>query len=156
MGVLVVLLAASCRRQAVVTSTPSQPQSTPPAANLAGGATALDALTRFLAAVKVQDVQALSHVWGTKDAGPASGGRYMSQEVMEQRLIILIRCARHDSWSVRSETPMVGGDRQFTVELKLRNLTGVTDFVAVQGPSSRWYIREYDVEKVMRTICQSQ
>lgn len=155
-GLVIVLTAAACRRQAIVTSAPPQQTPTTPAAsNAPGGATAREALTKFFAAAKAQDVQAMSMVWGTKDAGPAATAGKMPQDEMEKRLIFMIRCTRHDSWSIKSESPLVGGDRQFTVELKLKTLTGVTDFVAVQGPGGRWYIREFDPEKLMRTICQA-
>jgi hypothetical protein len=155
-GVLIVWVAAACRRQAVVTSVPSQPASTAPAvSNAAGGATAQEALAKFLAAGKAQDLQAMSNVWGTKQGGAASTGGYMPREEMEKRLIIMIKCTRNDSWAIKSEMPLIGGDRQFTVELRLKNLTGVTDFVAVQGPNTRWYISQFDPEKLMRTICQA-
>jgi hypothetical protein len=156
LAMVVLLVAAACGRQAVVTSAPATPASGAAASNLPGGASARDALNKFLAAVKVQDVQALSNIWGTKDGGAAATDRrYMTVEVMEQRLIIMIRCARHDSWTVKSETPLAGGDRQFTVELKLRNSVATTDFVAVPGPGGRWFIKEYGIEQTM-PICQAQ
>ena len=156
-AVLIVLSATACRRQAVVSSVPTQtPAQTPPASNVPGGATAQEALAKFLAGTRAQDIQAVANVWGTKAGGAAATDRsYVPADEMERRVIIMIRCARNDSWTIRGELPLPDGDRQFTVELKYKNLTGVTDFVAVQGPQSRWYIREYDVAKMMRTVCQA-
>ena len=152
-GVLVVWAAAACRRQAVVTSAP--PNAAPAASNATGGATANEALLKFLAAIKVQDLQAVSNVWGTKDGPAATDRRYMTVEMMEQRIIIMTRCFRHDSWSIRNETPLVGGDRQFTVELKYRTLTVSRDFTATPGPQSRWYISNIQMEPAS-PICSAR
>jgi hypothetical protein len=156
-GVLVVLVASACRRQAVVTSVPTQqPPSTPAASNAAGGATASEAVTRFLAAVKAQDLQALSNVWGTKDGGPARNDRrYMTVEMMEQRMIIMIRCLRHDSWTVLRETAVTGGDRQITVQLKYKALTVPRDFTATLGPGGRWYVSVVQMDQPPSAICSA-
>jgi hypothetical protein len=153
-AVLLVVSASACRRQTVVTSVPT---ATPPAAaaNAPGAATAREALTKLLAAAKVQDVQAFSNVWGTKEAGPVrTDRRFMTVEEMEQRIIYMIRCLRHDSWSVKAETPVLNSQRQFTVELRLRNLTAQADFTATPGPEARWYIANFDTPK-LGTICSA-
>jgi hypothetical protein len=155
MGVLVVLTAAACRRQAVVTSAPTPPQSAPVGANTVGGANGRDAIQKLFAAAKAQDIQAMSVVWGTKN-GPARDDRQnMTVEMMEQRLIYMARCLRHDTFAIRGETPIVGGDRQYTVELRFRNTVASEDFVTTPGPGGRWFVSRFDVAK-LNTICTAQ
>jgi len=151
--VLVVLSAAACRRQAVVSSAPTPPsQSAPTSANTVGGSNGRDAVQKLLAAAKAQDIQAMSVVWGTKN-GPARDDRQnMTVEMMEQRLIYMARCLRHDSYAIKGETPMVGEERQFTVELHLRTAVASDDFVTTPGPGGRWFVSKFDVAR-LATIC---
>ena len=152
-AVLVVLSAAACRRQAIVTSAPTPPgQSTPTTANTVGGANGRDAVQKLLAAAKAQDIQAMSIYWGTAN-GPARDDRQnMTVENMEQRLIYMARCLRHDTYTIRGETAIVGGERQFTVELRYRGGGATEDFVTTPGPGGRWFVSKFDVVK-LNTIC---
>lgn len=154
-GVLVVLSAAACRRQAVVTSAPtSTPQSPPTTATTVGGANGRDAVQRLLAAAKAQDIQAMSMYWGTVN-GPARDDRAnMTVQMMEQRLIIMAKCLRHDSYTVRGETAIMGGERQYNVELRYRGAVATEDFVTTPGPGGRWYVNRFDVGK-LNAICQA-
>jgi hypothetical protein len=144
LAILVLLIGiAGCRRQAVVGSPP------PGAATATGGATARDAVQRFMAAAKAQDLQALSMVWGTS-SGPARST--MGQQELEMRIVSFLGCLRHDSYSVRSEGPATNGERVLLVELKFRELTRSSNFHATPGPSNRWYVRLFD-QIALRDIC---
>ena len=155
LAIVVLLVVSACRRQAVVTSTPTQ---TPPApsatANQDGGANPRDALQKFFAAAKAQDIQAMSAIWGTKD-GPARSGKMMPMDQMEQRLIIMARCLRHDGYTIRAETPIVGGERQLTVELRFGTVVASDDFKTTPGPGGRWFVREFDTVK-LNPICTAR
>ena len=148
LAIVALVVVSACHRKVVVTTAP--PQQTPPtsaASTAPGGANAREALTKVLGAAKAQDIQAMANVWGTKDGGAAAiDRRYMSVEEMEKRLIILIRCLRHDSWTQVAETPVVGGDRQITAQLKYKGLTVSRDFTATMGPGGRWYISIIQME----------
>jgi hypothetical protein len=154
LAIVLLLVMVSCKRQVSVTSAPAQPAATANP-NATGGASHRDALTRFLQAAKVQDVQALANVWGTT-RGPARTDRtYMTVEQMEQRIIYMMRCLRHDSYTVPSETPAVGEKRLFAVQLKLGTLTGATDFTTTKGPEDRYYVETFDIAKV-NAICSAR
>lgn len=155
LAIVVLLVMVSCKRQVSVTSAPSGQPATTVNPNATGGATHRDALARFLQAAKVQDVQAMSNVWGTTK-GPARTDRtFMSIEAMEQRIIFMMRCLRHDSYTVNSETPAVGDKRNFTVTLKLGALTAVTDFTTTPGPEGRFYLETLDISKV-NVLCTAK
>lgn len=152
LAIVVLLVVSACRRQAVVTSTPTQTPGTPAAAaSTDGGANPRDALQRFFAAAKAQDIQAMSAIWGTKD-GPARSGKTMPVEQMEQRLIFMARCLRHDTYTIRAETPVVGGERQLTAELRFGRAVASEDFTVTPGPAGRWFVRTFNVEK-LNPIC---
>ena len=152
-AIVILLVMTACKRQVVVTSAPS---SQPPAANTnpnaTGGATYRDALTRFLQAGKNQDVQAMANVWGTAK-GPAR--TLMPAQDLEMRIIYMMRCLRHDSYTILTETPAVGDKRIFAVQLKYGPLTAVTDFTTTQGPESRFYVETLDLSKV-NVICSAK
>ena len=155
LAILVLLVMVSCKRQVSVTSAPSGQPAATVNPNATGGAPHRDALTRFLQAAKVQDVQAMSNVWGTTK-GPARTDRtFMSIEAMEQRIIFMMRCLRHDSYTVNSETPAVGDKRIFSVTIKLGALTAVTDFTTTPGPEGRFYLETLDIGKV-NVICTAK
>lgn len=136
-----------CRREVVVASPPPAA-----AANVDGAATAQQAVQRFLATAKAQDLQAMSRIWGSS-AGPAHAT--MSKEELEMREIYLMRCLRHDSYAMKSETPAAGGERVFIVEMKMGRLTAASSFTVTKGPGERWYVRTLDVEP-LREICTAK
>jgi hypothetical protein len=142
---ILVLLAASamsCRRQVAVAPPPVD-------ANVAGGATAREAVQKFMAAAKAQDLQAMSTVWGTS-AGPARGT--MGQQEIEQREVIMMGCLKHDSYRVTSEGPAANRERIVGVEVRFKELTRPTNFYTTPGPSNRWFVRTFDLES-LRDIC---
>jgi len=150
LAIVVLLVFAGCRRQVQVTSTPTA--ITPPAsANVTGAATAREAVQLFLATAKAQDLQAMGNIWGSA-AGPARA-TIGDQERVEKHLIVLMKCLRHDTYSIMGETPAAGGERVFNVELRLGSLPLRSDFTTTQGPASRWYVRTFDFEKLQQ-ICQ--
>jgi hypothetical protein len=151
LAIVLLLVVSACRRQAVVTSAPATPRDPSTSANTAdGGATPREALQRFLAAAKAQDIQAMSSIWGTKEGSARATG--MPVQEMEQRLVYMAKCLRHDSYTVRGETAIIGGERQFTVELKYRRVVASDDFVVTPGPVGRWFVRIFDPAK-LNAIC---
>jgi hypothetical protein len=145
-GVLLVVL--GCQRQVKVTSAPAT--TTPTSAS--GAASAREAVQKFMATAKDQNIQAMAEIWGTRQ-GPASAT--MEQERLEKSLIFMMRCLRHDSYSIVSETQVAGGDRQFTVQLRRGTLTATSPFKATPGPNSRWYLQSFEPEP-LNVICTSQ
>jgi hypothetical protein len=130
------LMMAACQRQVAVTTAPT--------ANTPGAASAREAVQKFMAAAKAQDLQALSNIWGTT-AGPAR--TTMGREELEQREIILLCYLKHDSYRVLSESPAQNSERVLMVETKYRELVRTGNFFATIGPANRWYVRQFDSEK---------
>ena len=142
LAIVGLLVVAACTRQVSV-GTAANP-------NAPGGATAREAVQKFLAAAKAEDLQAMSNVWGTS-AGPARST--MDRQQLEQREIILLCYLKHDSYRITNESPGADGERVFDVETTYRGLTRSANFFATPGPAGRWYLRAFDNEK-LKDICQ--
>ena len=108
------------------------------------------ALAEFLAAVRSQDLQAMSGAWGDKD-GAVRDNRKMSREEMEQRELLLMCYFRHDRYRVLGESPGMDGERIMSVELTKGTLTRTTNFYVTRG-GQRWFVRSADIEPV-RDLC---
>lgn len=141
------LLLAACKKNTVEAPAPARPAPT------AGASAARPALDAFLAAVRNQDLQAMSMVWGDKN-GSVRDGKVMSREDMEQRELVLMRCFKHDSFRVLGEAPAPDRERVLQVELTRGTKKHVTDFYAVKGPE-RWYIRSANMEPV-KNLCSAK
>jgi hypothetical protein len=148
---VILLVMAACKRQVSVTSAPSS-ATTSANANAPGAANHREAVTKFFQAAKVQDVQALANVWGTAERGSAR--TFMAPQELEMRVIYMMKCLRHDSYSILAETPAVGDKRIFSVQLRNKTLTGVADFTTTRGPDNRYYLEQFDPAK-LSVICSA-
>lgn len=142
LAIVGLLVVAACTRPVSV-GTAANP-------NAPGAATPREAVQKFLAAGKAQDLQAMSSIWGTS-AGPARST--MEQEELEQREIILLCFLKHDSYKIASESPASNGERVFNVEMTYKDMTRAANFFATPGPAGRWYLRAFENEK-LTDICQ--
>lgn len=118
--------------------------------SLTGAPAPRRAVEQFLAAVKSQDLQAMSVVWGTQK-GPARD--QIERTELEKREIIMQSCYSHDSFRVVSETPGTGGQRVVKVEITRGNKSKTPNFTTVKGPSDRWYVLDADYT-AMREFCK--
>jgi hypothetical protein len=143
MGLLVA--AAAC-----TTRTTTLPSPATPAPVVAAPTAPRPALDAFLAAVKAQDLQAMSNIWGDKDGSVRESGK-MGREEIERREIILMCYFKHDKYRVLGESPAADGERVLQVELTKGTMSRTTNFYAVKG-GSRWYIRSAQMEPV-RDLC---
>jgi len=111
----------------------------------AGSSTARDAVDGFLRAVKAQDLQTMSAVWGTV-RGPAR--EQIAREELEKRLIIIQCKLDHDSWSYSEERPrlLAGGKQEFRVRIRQKQAEAVTSFTTILGTDGRWYVEIVDLE----------
>ena len=142
LAIVLLLVVAACQRKVVVATAPSS--------NDPGGATPREAVTRFMAAAKAQDLQAFANIWGSS-AGPARGT--MAAEELEKREIILLCYLKHDSYRVVSETPAENQERVFSVESRYQDLTRSANYFVTSGPGNRWYVRQVEIVK-LNDICQ--
>jgi hypothetical protein len=121
------------------------------AANVTGAPTARGAVERFLAAVRAEDLQAMSAVWGTKD-GPVQG---ISRQELEQREIIMVRCLSNDSATFLDNTEAPGGDRLVRFTLYKGPVVRTTSFTVEVAPESRWYVSEINLRDVHSCTVQA-
>lgn len=135
------VVAAGCGRGARVAPAPS--------AALTGAASPREAAAQFLNAVKAEDLQAMSTVWGT-ESGPAR--EQLDRSDLEKRLIIMQGCYNHDRFSVVNETTDAQGARQVKVDIVRGNRTKSPTFLIVRGPSDRWYLKDTDF-RIMTDFC---
>jgi hypothetical protein len=143
MGLLVA--AAAC-----TTRTTTLPSPATPAPVVAAPTAPRPALDAFLAAVKAQDLQAMSNIWGDKDGSVRESGK-MGREEIERREIILMCYFKHDKYRVLGDSPSVDGERILQVELTKGTLSRTTNFyLATNG--TRWFVRSADMDPV-RDLC---
>jgi len=117
--------------------------------NSAGAPSARAAVEQFFAAVKAQDLQAMSLVWGTAK-GPARNN--MERAELEKREVILQCYFQHDSYSITGESQGTGGQQVFQLRLVRGQQTRNTAAYTVAGPANRWYVQDLDMAAV-RDFC---
>jgi hypothetical protein len=145
-----VVLSACTRSTTTTTAPPPSPVVRAPSGNqLVGGATPKLAVEQFLAAVKAQDLQAMSVVFGTS-SGPARDN--MDRDQLDKRLVILQCFFNHDAARVYGEAPGKAGHRVFIAELTRGRQTRVPHFYTVQGPHGRWFVDDMEILAV-RDFC---
>jgi hypothetical protein len=136
---LALLVVAACR------TSPSR-EATTSAAPMPGAPAPRAAVESFLAAVRAQDLQAMSLVWGSS-RGPARD-IIDDRAELEKRELVMQCYLNHDKYRILNDVPGDGGARVFRVELVKGDLTRATDFRTVRGPSDRWYVLEADLNPV--------
>lgn len=119
-----------------------------------GASSAGAAVDRFLTAAQSNDARAMGVLFGTP-AGPVAA-RDAADEV-DKRMRALACYLSHDGARVVDEVASSagGGRRTITVALRQRELARETRFVAVPGPSGRWYVESFDIER-LSDFCRPQ
>ena len=134
--VVALLLLGACHAAGTPASSPS------PDGRQTGAASPRAAVDAFLGAVKSQDLQAMSVIWG-RDKGPARDA--IERNELEKRELIMQCYLTHDSYRVLSDLTGEKGKRVFRVALTKGQLTRETNFTTVRGPAERWYVEEVDL-----------
>jgi hypothetical protein len=133
--ILAVSLAAvvsACATTRVVT-----PVTTAEGSSSTGAATSRAALDQFFAAIKSQDIQATSVVWGSRDG---SARDRMPRDEMETRILTMQCFFSHDAMRVLSQPRQKTDSIFYRVELTKGPRTQQSDVVTVAGPRARWYV----------------
>ncbi len=151
------LIASACARQAVSTDLSLPGPVAPPSiggaspAGTVGAATGRGAVEAFLAAVKAQDLQAMSGLWGNEKG--LARHQYKRDE-LEKRLVIMQCLLQHDQFRFVEAGPRLqtGGRQEHLVELKKGKLTAQTTVTTVGGPNARQLVEDIDVSK-LRDFC---
>lgn len=119
-----------------------------PGEQLTGSPAARLAVEQFLNAVKAQDIQAMSSIFGTS-GGPARDN--IDRAELEKRMLIMQCFFNHDRFRITGDA-MQGGRRVFQFELTRGTRTRQSSASVVEGPSNRWYVESMDIAAV-RDFC---
>lgn len=138
-ALLLVLGACSSGARSAVTGSGNQ---------LTGSAAPRLAVEQFLNAVKAQDIQAMSNIFGTS-SGPARDN--IDRVELEKRMLIMQCFFNHDKFRITGESNQ-GSKRVFQFELTRGTRSRNTSALTVLGPSERWYIESLDIAAV-RDFC---
>lgn len=123
----------------------SAPPSTSVVDNSPGAKTSIGAVDRFFAAVRAQDLQAMSLVWGTSK-GPARDN--MPRAELEKREVILQCYFSSDTFRVLGESPTSDIRRMVRVQLQREGRVRDPIVYTVRGPDGRWYVENLDLAAV--------
>lgn len=146
------LVLAACTRATTTTTTGAGAPTTTTnnaGGQLVGASSPRMAVEQFLAAVRAQDLQAMSAVFGTT-RGPSRDN--MDREQLDKRLIILQCYFYHDKFRILGENPGEGGHRVFLVELTRGRLIRTPRFYTIKGPDDRWFVDNMEIAAV-REFC---
>lgn len=124
---------------------------TGPGNALTGSPAARLAVEQFLNAVKAQDIQAMSSIFGTS-SGPSRD--QIDRVELEKRMVIMQCFFNHDKFRITGEG-LQAGKRVFQLELTLGTRTRQTSAQVVEGPSQRWYVESLDIAAV-RDFCSDE
>ena len=126
-------------------------KSAPVGSSLTGAASARDAATEFMGAVKAEDLQAMGAVWGSAQGAARD---HMDRTELDKRLVILQQCYAHDRAQVLDESAGVDGQRLVRVQITRGGRTKIPQFKIGKGPSNRWYVFDTDYESVANDFCK--
>ena len=110
-----------------------------------GAAEPRGALDGFLSAVRAQDLQAMSRLWGG-EKGLARDR--LSRDELEKRELLIMCHMQHDSYKVVAEHPNQNGRQVFLVRLNRGREFRETSFTMFHSGSDRWYVEEADMTPV--------
>jgi hypothetical protein len=144
---VVVALMGACR---------SAPDPMPAPGGGFGASSPRGAVEAFLGAIRQQDLQAISLVWGN-ERGPLVNDDQISREELERRELLMVCFFRHDEARVLDQVQ--AGEPRYTVfrtELKRQGQTRTPTISTIQGPSGRWYVVDADVNTVKDWCAQGR
>jgi hypothetical protein len=145
---VVLVFAGACTTQSKSAPPPGAALPSPTSSgNTTGAPSAKGAVEGFLAAVKSQDLQAMSMIWGTEDG---LARELMSREELEKRLVVMQCNLNHDSWSYAAglDGTTRAGEEDLRIELRQKNLKEQTIVTAVRGKNGRWFVKNIDLTKL--------
>jgi hypothetical protein len=145
-GIGALLLVSACQPKATVGS----PTPTPGATSGPGAATPTEALATFMTAAKAEDLQGVSAIWGDHEGLVRDK---VTRQELEMRTYIMVKCLRHDRYTVLSDGTGTGGRRRLNVQLNKGGLTRTSNFTLTPGPSGRWLVENFEIEP-LNSICQ--
>jgi hypothetical protein len=123
-----------------------------PAGPLPGAPTPRAAVEQFMGAVRAQDLQAMSIVWGTTKGAARD---QIDRTELERRELLMMCYLTHDRYQVQGEQTTVADRHTLAVSVTRGRLTRTTNFTTVTGPSNRWYVEDVDLTH-MQDFCSQR
>lgn len=150
--VTVAVLVSGCAAGTGGSGAAPAPSRTDGAVAAVGAADATQAVERFMTAVKGQDLQGMSILWGTSRGAARD---LMEREELEKRLIIIQCKLDHASWAFAEDRPrlMAGGKQDFRLRIRQKQSEATTSFTTILGPDNRWFVEIVDLEP-LRDFCR--
>ncbi len=157
---IALVLFTACSRAATTTTTSTGPVGATPAPapapstvnpNITGGASPRAAVEAFLTAVRAQDIQAMSVIFGTT-RGPARDN--MNRDELEKRLVILQCYFNHDKFRILRDLPGDAGHRIVVAEVTRGSNVRTPSFYTIAGPGGRFYVDNMEIAAV-RDFCRT-
>ena len=134
--VMALVVSAGCR------TVPMNASSTSPSTSMVGAATPKGAVEMMLTAAKMQDIQAMSAVWG--DEKGMTRDRVDRNE-LETRSIGLICLLKHESEKIGEPQQASGGRFLINADLVQGSNSATTTFTLARSPAGRWLVTTFDV-----------
>jgi hypothetical protein len=144
LATVLLISVAACHRGAAPAGSPG--------GSATGASSPEAAVNAFIAAAKAQDLQAMSAVWGTA-RGPVRAT--MPRDEMDKRLIVMIGMMCQDSARTMSRSPAPQSMQFVRVEMKRAERAVQLNFTTVEGPSSRWYVWDFENSRLQAFCRQS-
>lgn len=138
------LIVAACTSNPKPNTGPSRRGEAPIGASTTGAPSAKGAVEGFMAAVKGQDLQKMSILWGT-EKGLAR--EQMSRDELEKRLVVIQCNMSHDSWLFTNKPTLLRSsfEQDFEIELHQKNFKAQTNVTTVRSADGRWYVKDVDL-----------
>lgn len=133
---LILVLGIACRQ--------SEPK------ELTGAASPRAAVDQFMLAIRAEDIQALSAVWGNAK-GPARE-QYPIEEIRMRQQLMLCYFG-HDRYAITGESTVSDKKRVILADITKGTMKRTAEFVAERGRSNRWYASVIDVTP-LKDFCQ--
>lgn len=99
------------------------------------------AVSKFLAAAKAQDVQALGAAWGDEKGAARDN---LERQQLEQRAFIMLCLLRHDQARLGAQQMLPQGRIGIPVDLTQGQLRATSTFTTARTGSGRWYVQNFE------------
>ena len=140
----IAVVSSACRHvpettlSAGASNAPSPSNST----SMVGASTPKGAVEMMLTAAKMQDIQALSAVWGDEQGMTRDR---VDRKELEMRSIDLICLLKHDSEHLGEPAQAAGNRFIIATELVQGTNTATTNFLVARSSAGRWLVTTFDV-----------
>jgi len=117
-----------------------------------GAATPTAAISAFMTAIKEQDLDGLSYIWGS-EKGPAS--EIVDKSQLRKRELIMECYFQHDSYRIVADVATTATMHVVTLQVTKGSFTRETKTQVVLGPANRWFVANPELVP-LKDLCSGQ